>query len=309
MQRSKRKREEGEESMSENRGERGWKRRSLKRTECAVWLMAVLTVFLFGGNVVRAEEKTGKICIEYHGRTADTERIPLEGAVFQLYFAGEKQENGWQLSGGFEKAEVSLDDTTASGRREQAETLYEYAREQKITGIEQKTDANGNTTFSGVKEGLYLVAQKEKVTEKTYGSFYAAPFLIGIPGEEGSYEVTVRPKSEWEPPTDTGGGPSEKPEDENKDPAPEASGKPAKPGIQTGDAVRILGIAAAFLLALAVIILSVRRKMQETEEEPDRSEDTKEAEETLEKNEEISQNEAGESKTEIEKDTEQSGEQ
>lgn len=262
--------------MLENKWKREAYSRIWKQTESGVLIIAVLLTFLLNQNVVYAEEKAGEIEIQYHGRTEKTGDIPLEGAVFVLYFIGEKQEGGWELSGEFEKSEISLEDKTASGRRVQADRLYQYAKENEISGKEQKTDVDGNIVFTGIKEGVYLVSQKEKVTDKEYGSFLSAPFLVEIPGEKGSYQVTVRPKSEWEPPAGSEGETSGKPEAQEQAPNLGESGKPEKPGIQTGDVIRVSGIAAAFILAFAMIILSIRKKEREEKEDMEKSiEETK----------------------------------
>lgn len=99
------------------------------------WAALCLTLLFFfvPAVQVQAQEDMGSIAIEYHGRTEENEMIPLEGASFLLYRAGEKREGGWELTGEFQDSGISLADKTASGRREQAKQLYDYAK--KISNI------------------------------------------------------------------------------------------------------------------------------------------------------------------------------
>lgn len=89
------------------------------------WVVLCLTLLFFfvPAVQVQAQEKTGSIAIEYNGRTEENEMIPLEGASFLLYRAGEKREGGWELAGEFQDSGISLADKTASGRRKTGETI------------------------------------------------------------------------------------------------------------------------------------------------------------------------------------------
>ena len=142
---------------------------------------------------------TGTLRIEYFGRTETDEKIVLEGASFALYYVGDMQEGKWNLSQEFQNAGVSLEHSESSERKKQAEKLYAYAVEGKITGTVQKTDKAGIGQFANLKGGVYLVAQTEDLCMEE-GIFRSSPFLISLPGKENeslTWNVVVEPKSEW----------------------------------------------------------------------------------------------------------------
>lgn len=79
-----------------------------------------------------------------------------------MYQVGNSTENGWELTDEFRRAQVVLNDSSASGQRENAELLWKYAKEQKLKGVNRETDKNGKLVFSNLKEGLYLIGQTER---------------------------------------------------------------------------------------------------------------------------------------------------
>ena len=142
-----------------------------------------------------------------------------------------------------------LNDSSASGQRENAELLWKYAKEQKLKGVNRKTDKNGKLVFSNLKEGLYLIGQTERYSAEE-GFFAVAPFLVAVPVlEQGIpvYEIEIHPKSEWE----------EKPET----PAENIpTGRPSGTGVVTGDAANPAPYCILALLSMTVILAVEKRK-------------------------------------------------
>lgn len=223
------------------------------------WAALCLTLLFFFAPAVQiqAQEETGSIAIEYHGRTEENEMIPLEGVSFLLYRAGEKSEGGWELTGEFQDSGISLADKTASGRREQAKQLYDYAKKYQISGRKQKTDVNGYTLFGELEEGLYLLAQEQPVSYEGKGTFVSAPFLIDIPEEvTGAYHRVVKPKSEWKPSEQP-----EKPPANEQDKEEKPSEKPGGNGpVKTGDEAPLSELLVIICGAGVVIAALMRRK-------------------------------------------------
>lgn len=194
-----------------------WKYRIISFAAGIFMLLAVQPLRIHGA------QNAGAVTIEYHGRTEDDTKINLQGAQFVLYEVGCLQDGKWTISETFHDTGVSLDSQEASDRKKQAEKLYAYAVKKKLQGTIQKTDASGIAVFENLEEGLYLIAQKEKLSYGESEFFTTPPFLISIPAEvdgKETYGVTVEPKSEW--------GKPEKPEKPGITERPE---KPEKPGI------------------------------------------------------------------------------
>lgn len=158
----------------------------------------VLGIVISGTTCMAAD--TGSIRIEYLGRTKEDEEIVLENAEFILYHVGYMKDGQWVTAGEFQSAGVSLEKGESSERNKQAERLYAYALSKKIQGSMQKTDTKGVAEFTGLREGLYLVAQTVDWQKSGIGVFRSAPFLISVPGAiDGilTWDVVSDPKSEW----------------------------------------------------------------------------------------------------------------
>ena len=171
-------------------------------------VVLLISVVAFG-NIGEAAGRTGSICIKYLGQDQEDKKIPLSGVEFALYRVGTMENGEWLLTEEFGDSGVSLQDNTASGRRNQAEKLLNYALEQHITGTLKKTDESGTAVYDGLDEGLYMSAQTEQFVYQDKSVFISSPSLISIPSEtngEVTYEVIIEPKSErktQEPPKET----------------------------------------------------------------------------------------------------------
>lgn len=146
-----------------------------------------------------AETKKRQIEIDYRGRDALNQELRLSGARFTLYSVQQKLSGVLCWQGGFDTAGVSLTDTSAGARKQQAQDLFAYAQSVNASGMTQVTDAMGCTVFTDLEEGIYLLAQIGYVEIGT-NRFQSPPFLVDIPSDiDGTtaYEVVVEPKAEW----------------------------------------------------------------------------------------------------------------
>lgn len=98
---------------------------------------------------------------------------------------------------GFKDSGISLQDTSAEEREKQAKQLFAFAKENNISGLMQKTDTSGRTSFGELDEEIYLLAQIGNVESGT-DKFESAPFLVNIPSEINGnveYNVMIEPKA------------------------------------------------------------------------------------------------------------------
>ena len=204
------------------------------RFRVLVCIAVLVCMGIFGTRAVHAQE-TGRIEILCKGTSMHQKEVVFEGAKFALYQVGNSTENGWELTDEFRRAQVVLNDSSASGQREK--------------GVNRETDKNGKLVFSNLKEGVYLIGQTERYSAEE-GFFAVAPFLVAVPVlEQGMpvYEIEIHPKSEWE----------EKPET----PAENIpTGRPSGTGVVTGDAANPAPYCILALLSMTVILAVEKRK-------------------------------------------------
>ncbi len=192
----------------------------------------------------------GSIQIEYHSRTKEDAEILLDDVEFVLYYVGSVNGEQWKIADEFLKAEIPLENDESSERKKQAEQLYAYALNKKIEGNIQKTDVNGITKFTNLKEGVYLVAQVEDWQRSGIGTFHSSPFFVSVPSEISgilTWEVVSKPKGEWIP------------QEENKPPRLETESKvPSK--VNTGDSISMGNLIVAIISSTLLIGILWRKK-------------------------------------------------
>ena len=219
------------------------KKGKIKNISFVILGICIMTFFTMP-QVVRAKEKAATLTVYYRGATSEEDKIPLKGAEFVLYRTGEKVGNRWILQGEFEKANIYVGDTSSSGSRRAAEQLYSFAIKEKIKGITKVTERNGKAVFSELEEGVYLCSSVSDITLEGY-KYHSAPFLVFIPSEDGRYDVTVEPKSEWV------GNNSETPTPVS--PTPEL--QEIRPDhVKTGDNTDIWKPVALLLISIVIIV-------------------------------------------------------
>ena len=196
----------------------------------------------FGTVPSEAGTKKGRIEIDYRGRDALNQELRLSGVRFTLYPVQKKVSGVLSWQGGFDAAGVSLADTSAGARKQQAQDLFAYAQSVNASGVTQVTDAMGCTVFADLDEGIYLLAQIGYVEIGT-NRFQSPPFLVDIPSDiDGTtaYEVIVEPKAEWVTPPLPPGPPTTPPTQPSvptpteptspTDPQPTSPGNPGPSG-------------------------------------------------------------------------------
>lgn len=165
--------------------------------------LLLIAIFCFSMVVpaMASEQEGGSITVFYHGVTPQGESIALSGAEFSIYKAGVYGKDGWKPEDSFSGSGISLDGlSSASGQREAAAELYDYAKKQELEGRAQLTDSRGKLRFDGLDSGLYLLAQTKTLPYED-GAFRSAPFLVELPLEgapQAGYDVTAEPKNEWD---------------------------------------------------------------------------------------------------------------
>lgn len=156
-----------------------------------------------------------------------SEKKPVEGALISLYqVQSYDSQRGFYWNPEYEECGIEVEGLTASELAKAAEQLADYIKKNKLSGIQQTTDAEGKTVFKNLKFGLYLA-----VWDGNPKNIKAiSPVLLSVPIEEGDgylYDITIKPKvvvRKTETPQDT---PQEESEEEivstpvvKKDPQP-----------------------------------------------------------------------------------------
>lgn len=145
-----------------------------------------LVSFLFAAAVVvglglpASAAQKGKIRV-----SLDIGELPATNGAITLYQVGDPVSDGYRIAEGFGGGIVKEADATSVYL---AQWLAESAGE---AGKTIQLDVDGNVTFSNLEEGLYLVAQ----TERMDGFYPIKPFLVTIPSG-GQWEVQAKPKTE-----------------------------------------------------------------------------------------------------------------
>lgn len=153
-----------------------------------------------------------KLTLKYKESGTNTEKNMTNGDLSLYTVATVKEENGYSFDitgGSFASSEAvkgipdmdskALDEKNA----EIAKALEKGIVEKSIVDVEVKqkvTVADGACKFENLTPGLYLVMQ----SNASDGGVKINPFLVSIPGENGSYNIDATPKTEIVvPPTTT----------------------------------------------------------------------------------------------------------
>ena len=140
-----------------------------------MWLVCV-TVWVFSlSTVASAAENRGSIRIKL-----EVGDLPVINGAVTLYQVGIKMEEGYRITDGFGGGIVRQCDADSE---KLAQWLAESAEE---AGMSMLLDADGNTVFSELEEGLYMLVQ----TERMDGFYPIYPVLLTIPQEE-SWDLLI----------------------------------------------------------------------------------------------------------------------
>ena len=143
------------------------------------------------------------LTLKYTDKGTKTEKNMSGGSLSLYTVATVKEENGYSfdISGGkfADSADVAGIPDMTSEDLDQNNASIAQALEKNIAGVEADQTvavANGACVFADLTPGLYLVLQ----TAASEGGVKINPFLVSIPGEDGSYNFVGAPKKGIEVP-------------------------------------------------------------------------------------------------------------
>ena len=246
------------------------KNKFIKRIVMFMISILVISSPIFENSSYAIGNKT--VIINSHSYDENNNKIAISGAEFYLYKVGEYDGDKYVLTDDFKKYWVDINSSAAKDEMEAANILYEYAKDNNIKGRLEITDLNGKAVFSGLGDGVYVIAQGDsvKIGNRIYSS---NPFLVKSPShfEEGN-TIVVEPKygiEEELPPGEEENPPGENnppgdndPPGENNPPSknpPNNGGGNPPTNVKTGDR-GILSTVALFIGALLMFIVVNKRK-------------------------------------------------
>lgn len=127
-----------------------------KRICLICWmLIACLLIGAYGMLVPAAAPQTGQLSL-----ICRSEQVTLSNMKWNIYRVAQRDAKAaCSLTAPFDQYPVSLEDQTASGYQDAADTLENYAVLDQIPAVASGiTDANGVLTASGLEIGLYLIS-------------------------------------------------------------------------------------------------------------------------------------------------------
>ena len=204
------------------------------------------------------------LTLKYKESGTNTEKNMTNGDLSLYTVATVKEENGYSfdISGGqFASSEVvaGIPDMDSKTLEEKNADIAK-ALAVNIEGVEAKTAAvaDGACKFENLTPGLYLVLQ----SKPSDGGVKINPFLVSIPGKNGSYNIDATPKTEIVVPTT--------PTPPGKGTPTPTPGKPGTPGTpssgsktvlpQTGQLWWPLPLLCGAGLALVILGFALKRK-------------------------------------------------
>lgn len=143
----------------------------------ALLVIAVLLLSMCFGMYNVYSEETGSLTIKY---TRKDNGKGISGVEMSVYKAADLSAGSYVLTEPFFASGVLVNDLSTTDRKNAAAAaLFAYASENGITGSKAVTDAHGNAFFSGLTNGIYLVAQTRAVS----GFKTISPYLVYFPGQ------------------------------------------------------------------------------------------------------------------------------
>lgn len=253
------------------------KNKFIKRIVMFIVSILVISSPIFERISYASGSKT--VVINSHSYNENNNKIAISGAEFYLYKVGEYNGDKYVLTDEFKKSWVDINNSSAKVELDSANKLYKYAKDNNIKGRLEITDSNGKAIFSGLGDGVYVIAQEGSV--KIGNMIYSSnPFLVKSPSHfEDGNTIVVEPKygidedhtpdktenppdKDEENPPDKEENPPDKdeenPPDKNENtPNNEDGGKEKK--VRTGDE-GILNTVILFLVAFIMFITINKRK-------------------------------------------------
>ena len=168
------------------------KNKFIKRIVMFIVSILVISSPIFERISYASGSKT--VVINSHSYNENNNKIAISGAEFYLYKVGEYNGDKYVLTDDFKKVWADINSSVAKDEMEAANILYKYAKDNNIKGRLEITDSNGKSVFSGLGDGVYVIAQDGSV--KIGNMIYSSnPFLVKSPShfEEGN-TIVVEPK-------------------------------------------------------------------------------------------------------------------
>ena len=158
----------------------------IKRSFAALFLIAVLLLCSFSAF-------SAEVPCSLTLYTETEGKVPIEGFKISLCRIADRQGEDYILTAPFSHSNLSVETLIRELRASHAKQVLSYLREQNISYLRQESDAAGNTTFSSLEQGLYLVFCED-------GQEYLFnPYLLLLPaalGGETVYDLNGSPKIE-----------------------------------------------------------------------------------------------------------------
>ena len=183
----------------------------------------------------------------------------ISNTEFTMYQVGVYKNNSWILKNEFVKSGVVFDFEDSSVQAACAKKLAKYVHDNKMKGIAETTNSNGEILYKNLEKGVYLFIQTDSapIGERLYQS---EPFIITVPGNyDGQiiWDVTAEPKFKNEsiPPITPNTPPV------SKKPAGGGNNSGHTTNVKTGDDTDI--IRWLFLIGVSVVMFHIfRRKVR-----------------------------------------------
>ena len=168
------------------------KNKFIKRIVMFIVSILVISSPIFERISYASGSKT--VVINSHSYNENNNKIAISGAEFYLYKVGEYNGDKYVLTDAFKKVWADINSSVAKDEMEAANILYKYAKDNNIKGRLEITDSNGKAVFSGLGDGVYVIAQEGSV--KIGNMIYSSnPFLVKSPSHfEDGNTIVVEPK-------------------------------------------------------------------------------------------------------------------
>lgn len=171
-----------------------------------ILITGITGIFLFNSSsfLVLAEQQENTATIQFSEKDSEAATVTnIPDATFVVYKVADITYNGnvasatYTLVDEYKETEINFDGMTAEKSNEAAEKIFALAN--KIDPVATgKTNEDGQTTFTNLPDGMYLVAETKAEGEASKYEL-AKPFLVSLPlytNGEWKHNVTISPKSE-----------------------------------------------------------------------------------------------------------------
>ena len=148
-----------------------------KNISAILSLIIIFTALTFCLPAVHAEGSNELIL------TCKDGDLKVSRMLWQIYRIGERQDNGFVLTGQFSGYPVDMKNLTEENIGETAQVLESFVIGDSLTEYAHgKTDENGVVRFSDIEPGLYLAVPNQ--LHIGYDTYYSLPLIAEVNGNE-----------------------------------------------------------------------------------------------------------------------------